>query len=682
MDKKISSFALFCLTINCIIIKIFIGAPVSILKSADANTVSALWLSALIGISAICVIYSLRHCISKLILNRGLYKILLCAVFAYFVCITVYLLYEAVNVIHSTIYHNMPLILILIIIALTALYIGTRNSYSLARVHGICVPIIILGIIAASLSGLKYIDPLNAAPILQGGITSILCISLKHLVSFADVILPVLLILYTANKPTLSGKSPSFVILVSAVIGILFYTTIMTVFFLTLPTSAIDEATLPIGHLSKFSAGGRLGVRCDALYALVMIESSILFIGAALHLAITAIKKIGFSIGKRSRYAALLAVMLMSAFTLCGCYDSREVEDTAFAIAIGIDPGGVEGTDDTTSENSAEAKAYSYTFQFSNPLATGENTNTDTASSSSSEGDDSEEGNKTVDNIKVEADNIYEALNRVTNYMGKTPSLAHLKLLVLSDKLTNSGDAQQLCSDLLKIDDIRPETSVCTVMELTAVQYLTSVKPSLEDSTARHYELMFDKDSTFDSIQIDLRTFTLKLKDKYADAYAPIVNDTGFNGTMLFSEGVSAADISAEDSRIMNLLLGNVKAPTLFYTDKNNRTYRLRQSSRPKIETSISDNMEVSATIKLTISAESVNGDDIPADTASSILQHELSDKTGGLLNFIYSRGSDILEIGKNALFNNPMASVDGLVPKVSYRVTPNINIMILNNNQ
>lgn len=646
-DNKISTFALACITINCVLIKLFGSASAALIKTAGDGAITAVWLSTAAAAIIFCSVYRFRRAIYSFIKKRKIYRVFLCTAFAYFVCSAVYTLYQSVSAVHTSIYQNMPIILILAVIAVSAFYIGTRDGYSIARLHGICVPIVVYGITAVTLSGIKYIDVFNAAPIFGSGLWSAVYSSLKHLTSFSGIILPAVFIILSADKPTRSGKSPAIVILISAIIGILLYSTVMTVFFLTLPSSAFSEASLPLGYLSEFSTGGRLGIRTDAVYTLALIESTILYVSSALHIAVTTLKKLGFKKRKIVSSAASAALILLTVFTLTGCYDSREVEDTAFVIAIGVDPGGTEADKDTTNEDDAPAKALSYTFQFSNPLATGENTNTDTAGSASSDDKNSEEGNETVDNVKVEADNIFEALNRVTNYMGKTPSIAHLKLLVLSDKLTDSGKAPEICTDLLKVEDVRPEASVCAVRELSALNYLTSVKPSLEDSTARHYELMFDKDSTFDSVQTDLRTFTFDMSDEFKDAHLPIVNDTGFNGTMLFSGKSSAADISPEDSRLINILLGNVKKPTLFYTDESGTTYRLKQSKRPQIQTEIAENGNINSSAKLTISAEPVNN--TTSNDAKDSLNHEINDKLNELADYIYSNGCDILEIGKTA---------------------------------
>lgn len=689
MDNYITKFALSCLTINCILIKMFTNLPMSLAYDAGSGAVTALWLSTVIGILIISLVYIFKNQITSWLTHRSTIKIFSCIVFAYFVCLDIYFLYTTVNTIHSTIYHNMPILMIFTVIIIAMLYIGTRSVYSITRLHSICVPIIILGIIAVALSGLKYTEAYNAVPILGNGIASIFSSGLKHLFAFSEITIPVLTIILSSNQTRIQSKQSfsnnyksSKVILISSIIGILIYSAVLTVFFLTMPSSAYSEAGLPLYYLSKFSAAGRLNVRTDALYTLVLTASAVLFTGSTLYIIITALKKIGFTKKIYSRYTTgVFAAVIFAAITLCGCYDAREVEDTAFVIAIGADV------------NNQSDKHFNFTFQFTNPLATGQNTNIDSSKSKSSEneasgGENSEsESNTTVDNIKVEADSFFEAMNMVTNHMGKSPSLAHIKLLVLSEDVAFSEQSEainSICSDILKADEIRPETSVCIAKGFTALEYLTSVNPSLEESTARHYELMFDKSSTFDSVQTDLRTFTSKLQnDNSSNAYAPFVTKDGFDGTVLFAGNKAVAAIDSENSRLMNIILGNVKKTNLFYTDTANHIYRLKQSSHPKIKINIQNGYTndsiISGVIKLSIDAEPI---DTNSYSDSDALSDEINSKINKLLSFIYSNNSDVFGIGKSAKaamkYEWEWQSLKQYVPVSSYNIKSDIAVNLI----
>lgn len=690
MDKYITKFSLACLTLNCMLIKIFIDVPLMLMREAGSGAVTALWLSAAIGIIIILFAFFMRNYITAFLQRKSVFKIFSCIVFAYFVCLDIYLLYKIINTIHLTVYHNTPVILMLIILIISMLYTGTRDVYSITRLHGICVPVIAVCIIAVALSGIKYTQILNAAPIFGSGLASVFSVSLKHLFAFSEIIVPVLIILMSTNKikqkETKKTGIPErskfpIAILIASCIGILIYSAVITVFLLTVsPSSNSGAEQLPMYYLSRFSAAGRLNARTDALYSLVLIASSVLFLGSTLNIIISALKKLGFGKNFKTKYAALILALIFSSVTLCSCYDVQEVEDTAFAIAIGVDV------------NQHSDNIFGFTFQFSNPLATGQNTNTEDdkqASKSEAEGSDSsnKDSNTSVDNIKVEADSFLEAMNKITNHMGKTPSLAHVKLVVLSEELVFSEQpelTQAVCSDLLKADEVRPEASVCIAKDNNAYEYLTSVNPSLEESTARHYELMFNKNSTFDSVQTDLRSFSILLDDDAADAYAPLVTNDGFEGTVLFSGDKGAAVIDSQNSRLMNIILGNVKSSNLFYTDNAGNQYRLKQSRHPKFDTSVKNNSgkneyEISSVIKLSINAEAVDKNIMP--DAQEELKKELCEKSDKLLAYSYGNNADVFQIGKSAKsklkYEYEWQNLTQHVPIDSYNVTSQIDVTI-----
>ena len=54
---------------------------------------------------------------------------------------------------------------------------------------------------------------------------------------------------------------------------------------------------------------------------------------------------------RKFKLLSALLVTILSAYLLCGCFDDREIDETAYIIALGIDKG--------------EGNYYIYTFQFS-----------------------------------------------------------------------------------------------------------------------------------------------------------------------------------------------------------------------------------------------------------------------------------------------------------------------------
>ncbi len=165
---------------------------------------------------------------------------------------------------------------------------------------------------------------------------------------------------------------------------------------------------------------------------------------------------------KKSKFFYIL-IAVLAAIPLTGCYDSREINETAYMIALGIDFNAPE--------------SYSYTFQLANPLAM-------------SGGEEQSGGgpDASVQNFVISAPDFYIAKNQLNNFLSKNVDMSHLKLIVFSRELQNDGFLKH--SQLLMHErEVRPHTSVAVASE-TAEAFIKGVRPTLEANTAKYYELM------------------------------------------------------------------------------------------------------------------------------------------------------------------------------------------------
>ena len=149
---------------------------------------------------------------------------------------------------------------------------------------------------------------------------------------------------------------------------------------------------------------------------------------------------------------------------LCSCFDSREIDQSAYLIALGIDQG--------------NKTKFTYTFQIASPGAT---------SGSESSGDEESSKSSGTVNITVDSDDFYTAKSLINSGMNKTVDMSHLKLIVFSSEVENQ-DFLSHSQLFLHERQVRPHTSVAVATE-GASQYLNSVKPTLEPNTAKYYEL-------------------------------------------------------------------------------------------------------------------------------------------------------------------------------------------------
>ena len=167
---------------------------------------------------------------------------------------------------------------------------------------------------------------------------------------------------------------------------------------------------------------------------------------------------------KQFKKFIVCGIMVTFTTLLVGCFDSREFDQSAYLIALGIDQG-------------KETK-FTYTFQIASPVGV-----------SGSEGSEKEEGSQSSNtvNITVDADDFYVAKSLVNSGINKTVDMSHLKLIVFSAEVEDR-DFLNHSQLFLHERQVRPHTSVAVAME-GAEKYLKSVKPTLEANTARYYEL-------------------------------------------------------------------------------------------------------------------------------------------------------------------------------------------------
>ncbi len=169
----------------------------------------------------------------------------------------------------------------------------------------------------------------------------------------------------------------------------------------------------------------------------------------------------------------LISFILITAlsFPLAACYDNREIDQTAYIIAVGIDK---------------HKGKYNYTFQISSPLAMGSGGEAPSLSQD-------ETSNTRVENIVINADSLYEARNSLNCFLSKTPNFSHLKIIVFSAAAAKEGLSKHI-PFLLNEREVRPNTNIC-ISEATAEAFLSAINPALEANTAEYYDLVIKNSS-------------------------------------------------------------------------------------------------------------------------------------------------------------------------------------------
>ena len=160
---------------------------------------------------------------------------------------------------------------------------------------------------------------------------------------------------------------------------------------------------------------------------------------------------------RRIKAFSLLLIIVLSIVSVSGCYDSNEIEDLAYVIAIGVDK--------------ADKESFNLTFQTAIPksIAGGEGESTD---------------------IKTfTTDNFLSGLKKTSGYLERKINLSHTQIIVVSEELAKEGILAFL-NGLQQNIELRPNVDIIVASE-GAQKYIESINPKLSSSPAKHYDLLY-----------------------------------------------------------------------------------------------------------------------------------------------------------------------------------------------
>lgn len=524
--RYIGKWELGCMVFHVCVAKMFTSYP----NRFTTGSGSAGWLTALytgvLFLAVLCLVLKLLpNKKPESLTQKPLWKFYLCFAAVYWIFAAVFALKEGVAVLQQAAYPRSPdwfLMLFLLLGAIVPALCGARAIY---RMHSLLVFPVALVLAAITLFALGDVETANLAPFLGNGVGAVFGQGLFTLVLYLDV--PFLAMLLPRCRPEVQVKRTVFS---SAVLAVAVNVGLMLVSSMGQPYEMDIVRGIPVFLMAKS------GVGMEAVYLLGYLISIMLYLGLALHLIVYSAKGIKRKSSGRRAGAVLLCLLLC--ITLSGCYDSREVEETAYLIALGVDKG--------------QEQPCRYTFQISNPLETGTTTG-ESKDEPPAEDSSREESNKGVNNMVVEAENFYLALSQLRSYLGKEPDLSHLKVIAFSKELAREG-LEEHTAALLDQQEIRPDTNLC--LAESAQDFLTRVKPTLEQSTARYYELMFWQRYSPYAPVTELKEFVACSRNSGRDPVLPLADGEQVSGMGIFRDGVLVAEGDAHRAMIYKLLTG------------------------------------------------------------------------------------------------------------------------------
>lgn len=172
------------------------------------------------------------------------------------------------------------------------------------------------------------------------------------------------------------------------------------------------------------------------------------------------------------KIACILITFLLICGILTSCYDLREIDEMAYAVAIGLDKG--------------KTNMLKLTIQIAVPIAiAGEG-------GGGGNGGGSGEGGKGSDGVvttTVEVPGIFAGLDLINSYISKELSLSHAKLIIFSEELAREG-IDKYMHEIMREREFRTNMFVA-VSHGSAENYLRSVSFLLELNPSKFYEMDF-----------------------------------------------------------------------------------------------------------------------------------------------------------------------------------------------
>ena len=535
-QEKAGGWELGCIMLNLFLYKLFTRFPSSLVATAGSGAWVSVLFSGVLFLAAVFLITSrFKHPPKRTIFEAAQARfgtagrIITGILFgAYLFFSALYALRELGAAMRIIAYPRAPMAFLLGFFILAAVIIVLRGRRAVTRLHGIVLPFILVALVMILLFGLRDANGFYLTPVLGTGAQNVFGRGLSALFVYSDILLLPLL-LPACKEPVRAGRA----VRLAAAAAVVLQSATMAVFLLNAPYEVAAQIDLPIYPLTKITYYGKLLQRLDAVYLVALTAAGMLCLSVYLYLLCRTLGSL--HIKKRGREVLAGMLCLALPFTLCGCYDSREVEESAYLIALGIDKGAEQ--------------AYRYTFQFSNPLSSG----SDSGASQKDAADS--EGNKSVNHITLEAQDYYTARSLLDRSLGKTPNLSHLKLIVFSVDLARDGLLQH--TQLLQNErEVRPNTDLL-LAEDGAESWLKQVKPTLEATTPRYYELLLRQSTMPSAPIVELKEFVNKVSDSAVDAVLPIAKGTELAGMGYFSGDRLAGTLNGEDATLYKVLTGD-----------------------------------------------------------------------------------------------------------------------------
>lgn len=227
--------------------------------------------------------------------------------------------------------------------------------------------------------------------------------------------------------------------------------------------------------------------------------------------------------------AIILVLVILFPLLFSGCYDSAEIDDEVYAIAIGVDKG--------TGQN------LKVTVQY--PVYKGGEKSGSGGGGGGGEGKEEGQVGSTIVS-SIEAPSILEALNLFNTSLGRRISLMHSKMLVFSEEVARLGVSRYI-APFTRYRETR-RTMRVAVSKSNAEELLMNMKALIGESTQKGIELLFDQYKTNGLFpNSTLSEFYKDLTLSYEQPFAIYSNLNELKGTGQFSQSENSGTTDSPD---------------------------------------------------------------------------------------------------------------------------------------
>lgn len=622
-ENGIGKLELIGIVFNSVIFKLFIGTPEYYTLCGG----SAAWICAsvcgIVFLAALYILLRLYSSCSKeglpLALKKRSQSLSLFVSTAAVIILSysfIQALFAAYSVLKSVRYSDSPVWFILFFLILAVFSTAFFGRKAVLRMHSLYTIGIALIIFFILVLNLRRADLYNITPILGSGASDVFIKGLSNITMYSGItaifFVPTNTITYSYRKTVMLSASAA----VAA--NILF----ALVFSLGFCPEYARTINLPLFSLAKSASVGSLSARPDLLYLSALISSAVLYLSLVLRIVATNLKHC-LKFKKKQVLLALLCLLLPA--SLCGCCDSSEIETNAYVVAMGVD---------------SHEGSFRYTFQISNPLDSGGSIGAEEKADENSGTNSRTDGNKTVDNVCIDANDFYSAIDKLQSVLSKNINLSHMKLAVFSnpvaeksDRFENVGAMAEHCRILMNERAMRPSVYLC--LAENAKEYLTQINPTLEKNAVSYYELFFGNSRVPFAPTTQIQDFLNDCADSSSTAVVPTVTDNRLCGMGIF-DGEFLTDILDSDAAMAyKILCGDLYGACV---ESSNGRAVISSKKRPSVNIN-SDGNPLTARIKIYLEIQNKSGNIDVYSTVSDMVTH--------VLNRSYSQGCDIIGIKK-----------------------------------